>query len=304
MLDITSLLDDNDIEYQTSGKNVTSGWIEIHCPFCEDEGYVDPSFHLGVNISSGLFNCWICEKKGGLEFLVKKLLDISYGEAKKLVKKYRVDFVEDIKEEIKEKSIITSVKFPKGVEKTFPELHRNYLIKRNFNPEHLVEKYKLRACYRLGGKFAYRIIIPILVDGVMVSYTARDVTDKQEHRYETLSNELSLINAKDCLYGLDSIRKGGKAIIVEGVFDKWRIGEDCCATLGTKYTPKQLHLLYEKKLSHAYVMFDPDAAKKAIKFGHILSTFIKKVEVLELEQGDPAEISDEEVKTLRKELNL
>ena len=56
MFDVISFLEEYNIDYTTSGKNVTSGWVEINCPFCGD----DPSYHMGVNLSSGLYHCWIC----------------------------------------------------------------------------------------------------------------------------------------------------------------------------------------------------------------------------------------------------
>jgi len=62
MIDIISLFENNDIEFYSSGKNNSRGWVELNCPFCGN----DPSFHLGVNLSSGIFHCWICGAKGGI----------------------------------------------------------------------------------------------------------------------------------------------------------------------------------------------------------------------------------------------
>ena len=59
-VDTKALLDDLGIDYKLSGKNVTSGWIEVNCPFCGD-----PSYHLGIS-PTNLFHCWRCGEKGNL----------------------------------------------------------------------------------------------------------------------------------------------------------------------------------------------------------------------------------------------
>ncbi len=296
MIDIISLLEDNGIDYSTSGKNTSRGWVELNCPFCGN----DPSFHLGVNLSSGIYHCWICGAKGHIEKLIQHRLGMSREKIKKLVEEYDINFHEE--ESLKRNS--EQIVFPKGLEDSIPQLHKSYLKRRGFDPDIMIKKYRIKAYYHLGGKWSYRLVIPIFMDGEIVSFIARDVTDKQTPKYKNLSNEQSVINVKNCLYGIDSIKKGGNAILVEGVFDQWRVGDGSCAFLGVEYTNQQLFLLYEKELKEVYVMFDADAIKKAHKLGHILSTFVPKVEVIELDKGDPSDMTDEEINKLRKEIGI
>jgi DNA primase len=296
MFDVISFFEENNVEFHTSGKNVTKGWAEINCPFC-----ADPSFHLGINLESGLFHCWICGAKGGPSILIKRLLNISYSEAQRIENEFTL--FKSPKEE-QSKKIVSKVEFPKGVEKDFPLAHKEYLIKRKFDPDYVINKYQLKACLRLGGIFAYRIIIPIIIDNNIVSFTARDITDKAELRYEHLSNEESIIQVKDCLYNIDTVKD--KCILVEGVMDVWRIGDSSVAMFGLEYTTKQLNTLFSKELKEVYVMFDsePQAIRKANKLANTLSTFIPKVSVIELPDGDPADLSEKEVLELRKEINI
>lgn len=298
MIDIQSLFEEYDIEFRTEGKNVTSGWININCPFdCPD-----PSFHLGVNLTSNLYHCWICGARGHIQKLTQKLLHVSYIEAKDIISEFELD----IEKEEKQETHIEHVVWPKGMEKSFPSQHRDYLIRREFKPDELINKYKLRACLHLGGEFAYRIVIPIIMNSKIVSLIGRDITDKQEKKYYNLPNNQSIVHTKNCIYGIDSIIPGDKALIVEGPADKWRIGSKCGALLGMEYTPQQLYLLHQKKLKEVYVMFDGEskAIKKANKLGNILSTFIPKVRVIELSDDDPAKMSENEVLQLRKEIKL
>ncbi len=296
MFDVISFFEEYDIEFHTSGKNVTKGWAEINCPFC-----ADPSFHLGINLESGLFHCWICGVKGGPSILIGRLLNISYSEAQKIENEF-VTF-RSLKQE-QSKKIVSKVEFPKGIEKDFPLAHKKYLIKRKFDSDHVINKYQLKACLRLGNNFAYRIIIPIIIDNEIVSYTGRDITDKAKSKYEHLSNEKSIVQVKDCLYNIDTVKD--KCILVEGVTDVWRIGDGSVATFGTEYTTRQLDTLFSKELKEVYVMLDHDAIKKANKLAAVLSTFIPKVFIIELinGDGDPADLSNEKVLKLRKEINL
>ena len=59
---IENYLDDLGVDYISEGKNVSSGWIEINCPFCGQ----DPSKHLGINLETGLFHSWCCNETGNL----------------------------------------------------------------------------------------------------------------------------------------------------------------------------------------------------------------------------------------------
>ena len=79
--DIIAYLESREVEYHTSGKNVTSGWIEINCPFCFPE---DPSWHLGINLDTKLYNCYICGNKGSPINLIMEIDQCSFPKAKKI----------------------------------------------------------------------------------------------------------------------------------------------------------------------------------------------------------------------------
>ena len=294
MFDVISFLESNNIEFKTTGKNVTSGWVELSCPFpsCNDR-----SFHLGINLKSGLFHCWVCGEKGGANKLVKELLDVNYYEAEKIIESF--DTNKEFEEEIK--SSITKLEIPKEFSYELPQLHRLYLLKRNFDPEYLQNKYKIMACYQQG-RFSYRVMTPIFMNKELVNFTGRDVTDLQKTKYLHMHNEESVIPMKNCLYNIDFVKD--KVIIVEGVTDVWRIGDGAVATLGVEYTTQQLNLLLEKELSEAYVLYDNDKVgkEKANKLANALSSFVPHVEILSIDAKDPAELSDNDVLELRKDI--
>ena len=78
-MEIKQYLDELGIEYSEAGeKNVTEGHVIIKCPFCDE----DPSKHMGINFSSGLFHCWVCDESGNLPKLIHELENVSWREAK------------------------------------------------------------------------------------------------------------------------------------------------------------------------------------------------------------------------------
>jgi len=51
-------------------------------------------------------------------------------------------------------------------------------------------------------------------------------------------------------------------------------------------------------------LYDSDAINKAKKLAWAISTFCSKVEIIELEMGDPANMTEKEVLELRKEIKI
>jgi len=295
MIQIIDLLEYLNLPYQTSGKNVSGGWVEIQCPFpyCSD-----PSNHLGINLESGYFHCWVCGEKGFIAKLVKTITNLSYSEANRIIAEFS-DGTFLIEKQETEK--IHSNIIPKEATIELPQLHIDYLKSRNFDPIKIQQQYKIMACYT-AGPYAYRIIIPIIIDGEIVNFTGRDATGKQKNKYKNCPNSIAILPMKECLYNIDSVKD--KVIICEGVTDVWRIGQGSIATMGVEYATAQLAILSRKDPKEIYILYDSDATKGAEKLASAVSTFCSKVEILELETGDPGDMTEEEVLKLRKEIGL
>ena len=289
----TLYLEDKNILFHTEGKNVTEGWINIECLWCDD-----PSHHLGIS-PSNLYHCWRCGLKGSAIDIVMKVENCSYGSALIVMENYE-DYLPGYVNQEEKTQGVSRIKFPSDM-KDLESLHRNYLIKRGFNPEELIEKYQLKACY-LTGEFKYRIIVPVILDGRTVNFLGMDVTGQAKYRYKNNSNDNAIIPIKSLLYNLDSVQN--TALIVEGITDVWRMGDGTVATMSMEYTQEQILLLCRKKVKKAVVMFDGEelAIRKAYKLANALSAAIPVVEVFELPSGDPAELSEKEVKNIRQKI--
>ncbi len=289
--DLIRYLQDKGIEYQTEGKNVTEGWVEVNCPFCSD-----PSYHLGISPSKKL-SCWICGTKGAVTKYIQEIEKCSHGFAQKIIEKYQDRELSH--QNIKEREPASFVKLPKSA-KPLQKIHQEYLIKRNFDPDFLEKKYDLLGCGELGD-FKFRIIIPVFLNNKLITYVGRDVTETQKIKYKNLSIEKSILPTKSVVYNLDSVRD--KVIIVEGVTDVWRLGDGAVATFGTEYTKKQLTLF--AGIKRAFVFFDNDALDKADRLAYDLTTLIKSVEVVRFDttdKMDPADLDQKTADGLKKEL--
>lgn len=81
----------------------------------------------------------------------------------------------------------------------------------------------------------------------------------------------SIIPAKEILYNLDNCNEK-YIIIVEGVFDVFRLGDNSASTFGMEYSHKQISILAEN-YETVIIMFDNEkqAQKQARKLGAELS---------------------------------
>jgi len=293
--DVIQYLEDRGIEYRLRGKNVSRGWVEINCLWCDD-----PSFHLGISPQRFL-NCWRCGSKGSIINLICKIDKCSKPAAKEILKQYSHLTDETL-------NIILN-KQPQPWAKSSlslpgrPGLHdqyRDYLIKRKFNPDFLEVYYRLRSG-PIAGRYHHRIIIPIIQNQQPVSFLARSISNSLQPKYLASPSEQSLKPIKHCLYGIDEIKD--EAVIVEGVTDVWRWGPGAVAVFGKTMTWEQIQLL-KSRAHRVTVLLDADAHKEAEKLVHDLDPFFDEVRLMNLIRGDVADLNDDELMKLKKKIYL
>lgn len=297
MIDIIKFFDDFQIPHHDRGKRCTKGWEQTYCPFPDCD---DSDDYMGVHRESGVFHCWLCGRHGSFSFLVSKLLKVSFRRAEEILLPYEDDIVsfEERQEKYSEKVEV------KGFLSVLPEQHRQYLIDRNFDPDELVRKYRIGA-FGTWGRFPYRIAIPVFDDGQLVSMTARDITDQQEARYLSLTNEESVIPIKKCVYNIDAVTKRN-VLITEGPADTWRIGGSTVNLFGTAFTMSQVMRILSKDLKNIFIMFDSErpAQEAADRLACCFTPFVNHVEVVQIPVKDPAILSQGDALDIRNELQL
>ena len=297
-MDIERLFKDFNIPYATEGhKHCRSGWVNTACPHCTG----NPGLHLGYNLISNRFVCWRCQGHFTNDTL-SKLLNIHINEVKKIVLDYGFAPRKSTKKNIKKD--LKAFKYPSNLVE-LQKNHRKYLIKRNFNPNKLITEWELMGTgvfSKLDNiNYKFRIIIPFLWEGRIVSFDSRDITDKHPFKYMACPTERETIPHKNILYGNEN-KWGKTGICVEGPTDVWRMGFNSFATSGIKYTPKQLRLMAHR-FTRVAVIFDDES--QAIKQAHKLVADLKfrKVDAFRVHiDGDPGSLSQEEADYLVKQI--
>lgn len=294
-MDLIEFLESNDIDYYTEGNNISEGWTGLQCPFCDDQ-----SNHAGISPDATKFSCWKCGESGKLYRLIAELIDVDYSSAWNIAKTIGQDTLGIVGESSDSSTASTLDRpvngvLPKSSTSKFPNIHKRYIKSRRFGLKHLKREYKIKAVHTVG-RFRFRIIIPYFLDGNLINYIARDVTGKAEKKYLACSNKMAVLPIKSTFYNIDRVKRD--VIIVEGVTDVWAVGSGAIAASGSLITNEQLLLLKEKGVRKAYLVFDEDAAEKVDRYANKLSAVLD-VEIVELENGDPAEQEPQVIHEIR-----
>lgn len=288
--------------YWTEGKNVSQDTVNIKCPFCGD----DPSNHLGVFFESGLFSCWRCRKKGSLAYLIQVITGWPRSKCDEMVSDGDISFERDAEETIRRiidgemhiaktrghteftglpqyfEPITETMKFP---------LLDSYQNRRDIGRSTLIH-YGCGIC-RVG-KYMNRMVIPVIYGGEVVNFQAADLTGMADLKYRGAEGEIN-----NYLYNYDTIKPGGRMIMVEGVLDMWRMEVDTVASFGTHLTNRQKRLILDKHPSELIFLWDQDAYDKISQFNSdagFFEPFIDDVRVILLPRGeDPDSLGKEAV---------
>ncbi len=299
--DFVSFCEDNSIPTKESGhKHCQPGWIQVECPFCSG----NPGWHLGWNEASDRFHCWRCGGHPPFE-VVAALAEVSNREAGRIFSQYKkragapLADSEGIPPSASMKRPSSAI-LPPGTG-NLRSSHKGYLEGRSFDPELLERRWGLKGT-GLTGPYKFRIIAPIYFRHKLVSFQGRDITGRSLTKYKACAKGLERRHHKDCLYGIDYSEQD-LAVVVEGIADVWRLGSGALATFGIKYKPSQVQLLKEYK--RRFILFDsgdPQAVEQSEKLAATLSAFPGITEIIRLDEGDPADLSDEDARSLMKEL--
>ena len=299
-MNFVKLFNDYNVEYDT---RVNKGWTNVTCQFCDDK-----TFNGGFNNAGDYYHCWKC---GGHNFkqALARTVNIPFNEVDTLIEQYagRNSVLNALN---KKQAKATRIELPTD---GFTTAERQYLLSRNFSPRMLKEKYKVVGG-GITGPWKYRIIIPLVLNGKIVSWTARTILSKQQQqklkipRYKNLSIEQSVVDSKSVLYNLDHC--GDKiAVLTEGAFDVIRMGDGFFCSFGTELTQSQISMI-KQRFEKVFIMFDneEEAQAKARKFGLQIASIGVEVEIVDcygdFNKNDAGELNEKEVKIIRHELGL
>jgi len=298
-VDTLALLRDLNIPYKETGKNVSSGWVGVNCPFC-----TDPSYHMGINVENATFSCWRCRERGFIVRFVEEILNIdnkaAYGYCLQFSDRQE-GFSLNPQSPTESKPNIDAITLPGESPGPNSQSFR-YLESRGLNAGFVSEYFELQETDYSDPEFKYRIIIPVYIKRKLVTFLGRDYTDKANLRYKNLSKEKSIIPVKKTILNYDKIQKS--CFITEGPFDAFALGEDATCLFGSEYTKEQIELLYSKGLERVVVIYDPEAFQIGEQLANELAGFVPDVKEVQLDPGqDPGSLPRKEVFQIKRLLS-
>lgn len=311
------------IDYLKTAASLARGYINIHCPFCGD---TDRSYHLGLH-KSGRWTCYrdpTGHKGSDPHRIIMRLVGCNYEQASNYVQDDVVElsdfdeaaseFMLDNSEPRRHDQLELPTEFRSLTSsRGRARMYWNYLIaKRGFRSSDipkLTRRYDLHYCDK--GIWRGRIIIPIQLDGELLSWTGRTVYDTEELRYRSLSHKKDaeprgLINVRDLLFNYDNaMRKYHHiCVIVEGPFDTinldWHgkdLGICSVATFGTGIRKAQLDMLNSIRERCDLLLVCGDQNAEANVMNLLSAAYDINIQHLPLPSNvkDPAELTRREI---------
>jgi hypothetical protein len=325
-MDWEAFFRDHNIEYVTRGPNVKKGNVNISCPFCGE----DPSHHMGVSLNGKGFGCWRSVTHAGKKphNLIRALLNCSFNQAKIIAQQYSAADPESLDEALAAlEGTMQPDKAPDKPRKLwFPRDFRpikstgstarfyNYIYNRGFGKDtkDVIKLYGLMCATT--GRWKNRIIIPIYMDGELVSWTSRIIVKSTDApRYLALGEEpaqgsgdpAGLINVFHSLWNWDELQEGGDLLVVcEGPFDGlkvdfYAIELNSCATctFGTAMSEEQAMLIAEvaKNFRKAVLLYDEGATEAIFLAKQLLEHTNVEVAFLPHDVEDPGDMTKKHV---------
>ncbi len=166
---------------------------------------------------------------------------------------------------------------------------RAYLARRHIPPDAI-------AAHRIGcvlvGRYAGRVILPVLDGGVVVAYQARDITGRARAKYLGPPG----LRLGEVLFNLDQARSHERIVVCEGIVSALCTGPDAVASFGKTLKPGQVVRLIEARRP-VVILFDAAKAATGAADAHAeaetaaarlhragLQAFVAR-----LQEGDPAD---------------
>jgi DNA primase len=284
------------------------------CPLCGD--WKDRLF---INVDRGKFFCHNCESGGTLVTFISEYSGIAWKEALKVYREYEtyeIELPEEIENEVYarliKKPVIEVPKYVYPLPEEFILMEDatgkagrkayEYLKSRGISMPTCEQQY---IGYCAEGKYANRIIMPDFENGELVYWQARTWEPKpalkllEKHYKKVLNPSLTpeqledgyvAVDKSDVVSNIDFIRENGMAVICEGRFDSYTIGESGACIHGKHMSDEQFLKLVKHKndIDLVVVMLDGDAFKKAVITAKRLSGHFSDVLIAKLpDDKDP-----------------
>jgi len=287
------------------------------CPLCNDH-----KERLFINVDRGKFFCHHCDAGGTIVTFIALFSNITWKQSLDIYREYQgyeIALPESIEDEIHSMLIeLPQIEIPKYVhplpdEMIFMDDARGkagneawqYLKSRGVSMDTCLSQ---GIGYCAEGKYANRIIMPDFEDGELVYWQARtwepEPKNKLLKKYfrkvlnpsldeEQIDQGIVAIDKSEVVSNMDYIKELGMAVVCEGRFDSYTIGDFGACIHGKHLSDDQfLKLVLNKdKIDTVAVMLDGDAFSYSMSTADRLSRYMDNVLVCRLTgKDDPSKI--------------
>lgn len=282
------------------------------CPFqsSHSDG-IDSRPSFNIHKSEGIWYCYACKRKGTLPQLISLLYGTSLKDSWQIIEgsSIKVNPIDRIEKELsnlllpvnnKENGIIT---LPEEYSVNLPKEAYNFLTIQKGLTEETIKFFQIGYCD--SGFYSKRVIIPIVIEGQIISFIARSIFDNVLLKYLIPKGTLKC----SILFNIDSI-SNDEVYIVEGPFDVmklWSLGlKNVVSIFGCSLHPSQIRSLLKKGVKKVCIMLDGDVTgRKASKcIVEQLKPYFEVTRIMLSDGIDPGDISSieqlQELLSLRK----
>ena len=272
-----------------SGKN-----ISVKCLSCVKKGKVTEKKKLSIDLSSGIYHCWVCEAKGRnigrfcLKFSSNRSIAEKLNDVFGAKNQDRVDS-EDQSEIVPLPTLPNDFQLVYKLKKSkMFRKHFEYLVSRNINLEKM-KSMRIGVSNEYG--FKDRVIFPSFDENLNLNYyVSRSIDPSCKMRYKNYKGKRKELIFREC-----DIDFSKQLVLVEGVFDLTSCPENSTCILGSNLNEE--YLLFQKIVKNntpVVLCLDPDAIDKTYKIAKLLSEYCIEVKISQNQNRDFGDMSSAE----------
>lgn len=233
----------------------------FYCPFCNHY-----KRKLEVNLENGLWNCWVCHKKG---FSVTRLFSqLKIPTHDIHLVKQNEKYIKNVNENFVERSNTPRLELPKEYE-SFNKIQRSflsekavrYLLSRNLT-QYEILKYKVGFCQT--GKYQNCVIIPSFdSEGQLNYFVAKNILTGKYTNPDHSKDQVIFDLFINWEYDI---------VLVEGVFDAFAIKHNVIPLLGKVMLKQLKQKLSTSNVEKVYICLDGDQSQDSITIAEYLQS--------------------------------
>ena len=262
-----------------NGKQLRNNESSHHCPFCRHH-----KRKLQVNLTTQLWQCWVCGAKGRKIFSLLKKAGASKSQIAEL-NNCLGDYIpsSNLSKEYDTLSLPSEYQELYNASINNPEVRNalHYLKARNITMGDIL-KYNIGFCNT--GLYKGKIIIPSYDgDGKLNFFTGRAYYKTDfKHKNPTVSKDI---------IGFDLLINWNYPIVlVEGVFDAIAVKRNAIPLFGKIVLGKLRKKIIENKVKRLYIALDKDALIKALDICDYFLNHGIRVHLVEMQEQDPSDL--------------